>query len=169
LARGIEASVLPQASRLGMGVLTWSPLAFGLLTGKYRKDRKMDLTTGRPSLAPHRFDPALPVNAAKLEAVEQLAVLAEVIGCSLPHLAVAFAASHPAVTSVIIGPRTGEQLEDLLKGADLVLTDEVLDRIDAIVPPGTDAYDPASETRPNPWLLETARRRRPLIERAAAD
>ena len=168
LTRGIEASVLPTASRLGMGVLTWSPLAFGFLTGKYRKGREFDMTSGRPSIAPERFDPSLPVNAAKLEAVEQLALLAEEVGCSLPHLAIAFAATHPAVTSVIIGPRTGAQLEDLLKGADLVLEDAVLDRIDAIVPPGTDVYDPAAATRPNPWLNESARRRLPLGERAAA-
>jgi aryl-alcohol dehydrogenase-like predicted oxidoreductase len=168
LTRGIEASLLPVASRLGMGVLTWSPLAFGFLTGRYRKGKELDLTTGRAALAPERFDQSVPVNAAKLEAVEQLAVLAEEVGCPLPHLAIAFAAAHPAVTSVIIGPRTGEQLEDLLKGADLVLEDAVLDRIDAIVPPGTDVYDPASATRPNAWLSDPARRRRPLAERAAA-
>lgn len=168
LTRGIEASLLPQASRLGMGVLTWSPLAFGLLTGKYRKGKEFDSSSGRPSLAPERFDPSIPANAAKLEAAERLALLAEEVGCSLPHLAVAFAAAHPAVTSVIIGPRTGAQLEDLLKGADLVLEDSVLDRIDEIVPPGSDVYDPAAATRPNPWLSEPARRRRPISERAAA-
>jgi aryl-alcohol dehydrogenase-like predicted oxidoreductase len=168
LTRGIEASVLPEAIRLGLGVLTWSPLAFGFLSGKYRKGREMDLSTGRPTLNPQRFDPTLPATVAKLEAVEQLAVLAEEIGCSLPQLAVAFVAAHPAVTSVIIGPRTAEQLEGLLKGADLVLSDEVLDRIDEIVPPGTDLYDPTAATMPNPWLLESARRRRPLAERAAA-
>lgn len=168
LTRGIEASVLPLASRLGMGVLTWSPLAFGLLTGKYRKGHEVDRSTGRASIAPDRFDPSIPGNAAKLEVAEQLALLAEEVGCSLPHLAIAFAATHPAVTSVILGPRTLAQLEDLVKGADLVLEDAVLDRIDEIVPPGTDVYDPASATRPNPWLSRPALRRLPLAERAAA-
>lgn len=168
VARGVETSVLPQAHRLGMGVLTYSPLGFGLLTGKYRKGREIDLTSGRPALAPERFDPSLPQNAAKLDAVEQLALLAEEVGCSLPHLAVAFAASHAAVSSVIIGPRTSEQLADLLKGADLVLEDDVLDRIDGIVPPGTDLYDTTTVNRPNPWLSDPARRRLPRSERSAA-
>ncbi|MFE3068883.1 aldo/keto reductase [Streptomyces sp. NPDC059247] len=166
LARGVEASVLPVARRYGMGVLTWSPLASGFLTGTYRKGRPVDLGSGRPALTPHRFDPAAPGNAAKLDAVEEFVALADEIGCSLPGLALAFAAAHPAVTSVIIGPRTGEQLEGLLEGAPLVLTDEVLDRIDAIVPPGTNLYQPDGVWRP-PALTEPALRRRPLAERAA--
>ncbi|WP_329118203.1 aldo/keto reductase [Streptomyces sp. NBC_01353] len=166
LARGIEASVLPVAQRYGMGVLTWSPLASGFLTGKYRKDRPMDLTSGRPALHPHRFDPTIPGNAAKLDAVEQLVALAEDIGCSLPELAIAFAAAHPAVTSVIIGPRTGEQLEGLLKGASLVLDDQALDRIDEIVPPGTNLYQADGVWRP-PALTNATLRRRALGERAA--
>ncbi|MFD7321457.1 aldo/keto reductase [Streptomyces sp. NPDC059875] len=166
LARGIEASVLPVAQRYGMGVLTWAPLASGFLTGKYRKDRPIDLTSGRPALHPHRFDPTIPGNAAKLDAVEQLVALAEEIGCSLPELALAFAAAHPAVTSVIIGPRTREQLEGLVKGASLVLDDKVLDRIDEIVPPGTNLYRPDGVWRP-PFLVDATLRRRPLSERAA--
>ncbi|MEU9862036.1 aldo/keto reductase [Streptomyces sp. NPDC047971] len=167
LARGIEASVLPVAQRYGMGVLTWSPLASGFLTGKYRKDRPIDLTSGRPALHPHRFDPAIPGNAAKLDAVERLVALAEDIGCSLPELAIAFAAAHPAVTSVIIGPRTAEQLEGLLKGASLVLDDDALDRIDEIVPPGTNLYQPDGVWRPAA-LTDATLRRRPLSERPAA-
>ncbi|MEO3782831.1 aldo/keto reductase [Actinocorallia sp. B10E7] len=166
LARGIEASLLPACRRLGMGVLTWGPLASGFLTGRYRKGRPIDLSTGRPSLNPARFDPSLPVNAGKLDAVEELVALAESIGCSLPQLAVAFPAAHPAVTSVIIGPRTMDQLEDLLKGASLTLDDAVLDRIDEIVPPGTDLYRPDGAWLP-PDLKDAARRRRPLAERAA--
>ncbi|MEU5984803.1 aldo/keto reductase [Streptomyces sp. NPDC047434] len=166
LARGIEASVLPVAQRYGMGVLTWSPLASGFLTGRYRKGQPIDLTSGRAALTPHRFDPSLPVNAAKLDAVERLVALAEEIGCSLPELAVAFAAAHPAVTSVIIGPRTMEQLEDLLKGAPLVLDDDVLDRIDEIVPPGTDLYRPDGVWRPAA-VTDASLRRRPVGERAA--
>ncbi|MFE1229885.1 aldo/keto reductase [Streptomyces sp. NPDC058745] len=166
LARGIEASVLPVAQRYGMGVLTWSPLASGFLTGRYRKGQPIDLTSGRAALTPHRFDPSLPVNAAKLDAVERLVALAEEIGCSLPELAVAFAAAHPAVTSVIIGPRTMEQLEGLLKGAPLVLDDDVLDRIDEIVPPGTDLYRPDGVWRPAA-VTDASLRRRPVGERAA--
>ncbi|GHF92851.1 aldo/keto reductase [Streptomyces filamentosus] len=168
LARGVETAVLPVAQRYGMGVLTWAPLASGYLSGAYRKGRGVDLSRGRAALTPHRFDPALPENAAKLEAVEQLALLAEEIGCSLPELAVAFVAAHPAVTSVILGPRTMEQLDGLLKGAPLVLSDEVLDRIDAIVPPGTDLYRADGVWRP-PSLTEPALRRRALDDRAAAE
>ncbi|MFG2901553.1 aldo/keto reductase [Streptomyces zaomyceticus] len=168
LARGVETSVLPVAQRYGMGVLTWAPLASGFLSGRYRKGLPVDLTSGRPALTPHRFDPALPGNAAKLDAVEEFVVLADEIGCSLPELAVAFAAAHPAVTSVILGPRTMDQLEGLLKGAPVVLTDEVLDRIDAIVPPGTNLYRADGVWQP-PALTEPSLRRRPPEQRAAAD
>jgi aryl-alcohol dehydrogenase-like predicted oxidoreductase len=167
LARGIETSVLPVCRRYGMGVLTWSPLASGFLTGRYRKGRAVDLSSGRAALMPGRFDPAIPVNAAKLEIVEQLTELASDIGCSLPELAVAFAGAHPAVTSVITGPRTMEQLEALLKGASLTLDDAALDRIDEIVPPGTNVYQPDGAWRP-PSLTDTSLRRRPAAERAAA-
>ncbi|MFC8076624.1 aldo/keto reductase [Streptomyces sp. NPDC057307] len=167
LARGIETAVLPVCERYGMGVLTWSPLASGFLTGKYRKGGAIDLTTGRAALTPARFDPTLPVNIAKLEIVEQLAELAAGIGCSLPELSVAFTVAHPAVTSVIIGPRTMEQLDGLLKGAALTLDDETLDRIDEIVAPGTNVYHPDGVWKPLA-LTEPARRRRPAGDRAAA-
>ncbi len=167
LARGIEASVLPVCQRYGMGVLAWSPLASGFLSGRYRKGQPVDLSTGRPALNPERFDPAIPTNAAKLEAVEQLAELARDIGCSLPQLAVAFTVAHPAVTSAIIGPRTIEHLDGLLKGASLTLDDATLDRIDEIVPPGTNLYHPDGAWRP-PALSDATRRRRPLADRAAA-
>jgi aryl-alcohol dehydrogenase-like predicted oxidoreductase len=167
LARGIESSVLPACQRLGMGVLTWSPLAWGFLSGKYRAGHTVDLSAGRPALAPHRFDPALPANAAKYQAVERFAELAAGIGCSLPQLAVAFTMAHPAVTSVIIGPRTMQQLQDLLNGAALALDDQALDRLDEIVPPGTDLYRP-DDAWTAPALASPALRRRPPAERAAA-
>jgi aryl-alcohol dehydrogenase-like predicted oxidoreductase len=167
LARGVETSVLPVCQRYGMGVLTWSPLASGFLSGRYRKGQPIDLSSGRPALNPERFDPAVPGNAAKLEAVEQLTELAAGLGCSLPQLAVAFTVAHPAVTSVIIGPRTREQLEGLLKGAPLTLDDATLDRIDEVVPPGTNLYHPDGAWRP-PVLVAAARRRRSLADRAAA-
>jgi aryl-alcohol dehydrogenase-like predicted oxidoreductase len=167
LARGIETAVLPVCQRYGMGVLVWSPLAFGFLTGRYRRDRPVDLSTGRAALRPAQFDPAIAANVAKLDAVEQLVDLAHDVGCTLPQLAVAFTAAHPSVTSTILGPRTMEQLADLLAGAGLALDDEILDRIDEIVPPGTNLYDP-NALRPPRSLTDTVLRRRPLGTRAAA-
>ncbi|TDE49923.1 aldo/keto reductase [Nonomuraea mesophila] len=167
LARGIEGDVLPTAQRLGMGVLTYSPLGWGFLTGRYRKGQQADMSRGRAASAPERFDPSIPVNAAKLEVVEELVKLADELGCTLPALAVAFVASHPAITSVILGPRTMEQLDDLLKGSSLVLDDAVLDRIDELVPPGTNVYHPVGLWSPAP-LTDPALRRRPLADRAAS-
>ncbi|WP_128376708.1 aldo/keto reductase [Streptomyces cavernae] len=167
LARGVEKDVLPVTQRLGMGVLTWSPLGSGFLTGRYRKGRALDLSSGRPTLHPHRFDPSAPRTAAKLEAVEQLVAVAEEVGCSLPELAIAFPLAHPAVTSVIIGPRTMEQLRSTLKGTSVLLDDAVLDRIDEIVPPGTDVYPPDGVWAP-PSLTTPALRRRTAESRPAA-
>jgi aryl-alcohol dehydrogenase-like predicted oxidoreductase len=169
VTRGIERSLLPTAQRLNMGVLTWSPLASGFLSGKVRKDQPVDLATGRAALTPHRFDPSLPANASKFVAVERLVEVADGIGRTLPELALAFVTSHPAVTSVITGPRTMDQLDGLLKGADLTLDDDVLDRIDEIVPPGTDLHHYQSDGL---WeslaLTDPTKRRRPVSERAAA-
>ena len=159
-------SVLPTCQRYGMGVLTWSPLAFGFLTGRYQRDVAADLSTGRPTIRPNWFDPSAPETAAKLDIVEQLVTLADEVGCSLPELAVAFVVAHPAVTSVIVGPRTLEQLEASLKGASVQLDDDVLDRIDEIVAPGTNVYEP-NGAWPVP-ALRVDRRRRPIADRAAA-
>jgi aryl-alcohol dehydrogenase-like predicted oxidoreductase len=166
LARGIETSLLPLCQRLGMGVLTWSPLAWGFLSGRYNRLEEADLSGGRAALAPHRFDPALPANAAKYQATALLAEMADGLGCSLPQLAVAFPVAHPGVTSVILGPRTMDQLESLLAGASLALDDATLDRIDEIVPPGTDLYN-TNEAWTPPALADPALRRRPLAQRAA--
>ncbi|MGZ4503574.1 MAG: aldo/keto reductase [Nocardioidaceae bacterium] len=135
LVRGIEADVLPVAERYGMGVLPWSPLAGGWLSGRYRKGRELP-QSHRAQRVPARYDMSDPANQAKLDAVEQLAVLAEDAGMSLVHLALAFVLQHPAVTAPIIGPRTMEQLESQLGAPDVVLGRDVLDRIDEIVPPG---------------------------------
>ncbi|MEK8109466.1 aldo/keto reductase [Micromonospora sp. M12] len=129
------------------GVLVWSPLAFGFLSGRYRRDQPIDLSSGRAVLRPAQFDPAIAENAAKLDIVEQLVDLAASIGCTLPQLAIAFTVAHPAVTSAIIGPRTLPQLEDLLKGATLTLDDATLDRIDEIVPPGRTGTTPTRHSR----------------------
>ena len=165
LARGIEASVLPVCERYGMGVLTWSPLASGFLSGRVRRGQPVAQTMNRPSIQPDRFDLSRPENLVKLEAAERLGELAADIGCSLPDLAVAFTISHPAVTSAIIGPRTTEQLDSLLAGAGLTLDDDALDRIDEIVAPGTNLTTDGTWRSPalsEPWL-----RRRPAGDRAA--
>jgi aryl-alcohol dehydrogenase-like predicted oxidoreductase len=157
LVRGVEAEVLPTCLHYGMGVIPWSPLAGGWLSGKFRKGS--DTTSRRAERMPQRYDLSIPGNQAKLEAVEQLAQLAEQAGISLIHLALAFVIRHPAVTAAIVGPRTLEQLEGQLGAADVVLSDEILDRIDQIVPPGTDLNPGDAGWRP-PWLDDASARRR---------
>jgi aryl-alcohol dehydrogenase-like predicted oxidoreductase len=166
-ARGAEAAVLPTCARYGMGVITWSPLAGGWLTGRFRRDADIDMNSGRAQRLPRRFDPALPGNARKLELVEELIKVAADAGTSLTHLAVAFTAAHPAATATIIGPRTMDQLQDLLAGADVALDDEVLDRIDAIVPPGVTLNDADAGWQP-PALSDPSQRRRPASDRSAS-
>jgi aryl-alcohol dehydrogenase-like predicted oxidoreductase len=165
--RGIEAEVLPACQKYGMGVIPWSPLAAGWLTGRYRQDTGVDMTAGRAKRVPSRFDQALPGNQAKLAAVEELIKIAADAGCSLTHMAMAFVVGNPAVTSAIIGPRTMDQLTDLLAGASVTLEDDVLDQIDQIVPPGVN-LNPADGGFQPPVLADAAARRRPLARRAAA-
>ncbi|WP_445528110.1 aldo/keto reductase [Streptomyces cyslabdanicus] len=159
LNRSIEREVLPVCERYGMGTMVWSPLAGGLLTGRYRKDQQADTHRAAFGFRHLRDD-------RRLDAVEQLLPLADKAGIPLTHLAMAFAIAHPGVTSAIIGPRTMDHLDDLLAGAEISLTDDILDEIDAIVPPGTDvgtldmAYDPLA-------IQLAPLRRRPAIERSA--
>ena len=158
LSRGIEREVLPITQRYGMGTLVWGPLGQGLLTGRVRKGGQNDLR--RAGLFKHLND------ERRLEAVERLIPLADEAGLPLTHLAMAFAITHPGVTSALLGPHTMEQLDDLLAGVEVALSDETLDRIDEIVPPGADvgtldqAYVP-------PALQSKSLRRRPIGERAA--
>jgi aryl-alcohol dehydrogenase-like predicted oxidoreductase len=155
LARGIEADVLPAAQDLGMGVIPWSPLAGGWLTGRYRKGQDVPQTArGRA-----RQDLTEPDNAARLEAAEALALLAEEAGLSLIDMALAFVLQHPAVTAPIIGPRTMEQLESQLGAVDVTLTADVLDRIDEIVPPGVNVARADAGYVP-PALTDASLRRR---------
>jgi aryl-alcohol dehydrogenase-like predicted oxidoreductase len=140
LVRGIERDLLPVTQTYGMGVLPWSPLAGGWLSGRYRKGQDTPKTQ-RATRMPGRYDLSDPRNQAKLDAVEELALLAEEAGLSLVHLALAFAMQHPAVTAPIIGPRTMEHLESQLGAADVALSEDVLDRIDEIVPPGRNLSD----------------------------
>jgi aryl-alcohol dehydrogenase-like predicted oxidoreductase len=160
LVRGIEADVLPTCQAYGMGVIPWSPLAGGWLSGKYRKNGEVP-TSHRARRIPQRYDLSLPGNQAKLDAADALAGVAEEAGMSLIHLALGFVVSHPAVTSAIIGPRTMEQLKGQIDAGDVVLDAAVLDRIDEIVPPGTTLN--AGDRGYTPPALERAwERRRPV-------
>lgn len=135
LTRGVEADLLPVAEQHGMGVMPWSPLAGGWLTGRYRKGSDVP-TSRRAERMPARYDLSNPDNQRKLDAADAFAVLAEQSGMSLIHLALAFLLQHPAVTAPILGPRTMEHLESQLGAVDITLSTDVLDRIDEIVPPG---------------------------------
>jgi aryl-alcohol dehydrogenase-like predicted oxidoreductase len=157
LQRAVEAHVLPVTEQYGLGVLAWSPLASGWLSGAIRAGR--EITTSRSTFMPQRFDLAVPANKAKLDAVEQLATIAEEAGLTLIQLALGFVAAHPAVTAAIIGPRTIEHLHSQLAAADTVLSTEVLDAIDEVVAPGVDLAADEKFDAP-PALLDSAKRRR---------
>ncbi len=157
LVRGVESDVLPTAQRYGMGVIPWSPLAGGWLSGRYRKDTELP-SSRRAKMMPSRYDMSLPENQRKLEAADALAVLAQESGITLIEMALGFVIRHPAVTAAIIGPRTMEQLESQLTAADVNLTDEVLDRIDEIVAPGVNLSE-GDAGWSNPALEPQARRR----------
>jgi aryl-alcohol dehydrogenase-like predicted oxidoreductase len=157
LVRAVEAEVLPVCERYGMGVIPWSPLAGGWLSGRFRKGS--EVTSRRAERIPQRYDMSVPENQRKLDATEELAQLAEEAGLSLVHLALAFVLRHPAVTAPIVGPRTMEHLEGVLGAVDVELSDDVLDRIDEIVPPGRNV-NPVDGGWTPPWLDEPARRRR---------
>ena len=136
LVRGVERDVLPTCARYGIGVIPWSPLAGGWLTGRYRKGQEPPEST-RSDRLPWRYDMSRPENMRKLDAADALAAIAEDAGLPLIHLALAFVLRHPAVSSAIIGPRTMEHLESQLGATEAELEDALLDRIDEVVPPGT--------------------------------
>jgi aryl-alcohol dehydrogenase-like predicted oxidoreductase len=159
LARGIEADVLPTCERYGIGVIPWSPLAGGWLSGRYRKGTDSP-SSSRAERLPQRYDTELPENQRKLEAADALAVLAEQAGMTLIELALAFVIEHPAVTAAIVGPRTMEQLEGQLGAAEVKLSQDLLDRIDEIVPPG--ATINAADKGWQPPGLQARNRRRSL-------
>jgi aryl-alcohol dehydrogenase-like predicted oxidoreductase len=159
LNRGIEREILPSIERYGMGALVWGPLGQGLLTGRVRRNQDNDLR--RAGLVRHLSD------ERRVDVVEQLVPLAADAGLPMTHLAMAFTIAHPGVTSALLGARTKDQLDDLLAGLDVSLTDDVLDRIDEIVPPGTDVGSLDQAYQP-PALQVPSLRRRPLAARAAA-
>jgi aryl-alcohol dehydrogenase-like predicted oxidoreductase len=161
LARGIEADVLPTCQRYGMGVIPWSPLAGGWLSGRWRKGTD-SIESARASRLPQRYDLSVPENQRKLDAVEALAQLADEAGLSLIHLAIAFVLRHPAVTSAIIGPRTAEHLDSQIGSTDVELSGDVLDRIDEIVAPGTNFLRTDGGYLP-PAITDASQRRRPAL------
>jgi aryl-alcohol dehydrogenase-like predicted oxidoreductase len=152
LNRGIEREVLPTIQRFGMGTLVWGPLGQGLLTGRVRKNQGNDLR--RAGLVQHLHD------ERRLDAVEKLIPLAAEAGLPMTHLAMAFTMAHPGVTSALVGVRTMDHLDGLLTGLDVTLTDDILDRIDEIVPPGTDVGTLDQAYQP-PALENPGLRRRP--------
>jgi aryl-alcohol dehydrogenase-like predicted oxidoreductase len=164
LVRHIESDVLPVCDKWQMGVIVWSPLAGGWLAGKYRRgqdapqDSRAKRYAERGSPIARRYDPTAPDNERKLDLVEDLTNVADKAGVSLTHMALAFTLAHPAVTSAIIGPRTPEQLEDLMAGSDVRLEAETLDAIDELVPPGT-TLNEADRGWEAPWMAPAARRR----------
>lgn len=162
LNRGVERDVLPTCQRFGMGVSAWSPLAKGMLTGKYRKGQKT------PETLRAKYFPKLMSDERSLEVVEQLLPVAESAGLSLTHMALAFVVAHPSMVSAIIGPRTMDQFDDLLAGAGVKLDDATLDRIDEIVPPGVDVSPLEGSAYVPPAIKEVMLRRRPMNERAAS-
>jgi aryl-alcohol dehydrogenase-like predicted oxidoreductase len=154
LTRRPEASVFPVAQRYDLGVLTFSPLNSGWLSG-----RANQASSHRASTRPSHYDPSTPTGQAKAAAVAKLTALADEAGLPLPQLATAFVRAHPAVTSVLIGPRTQEQLDSLLPAAEIELSGDILDRIDEIVAPGTE-LDPADNYDATPPAIEHAALRR---------
>ncbi|ABW13983.1 aldo/keto reductase [Parafrankia sp. EAN1pec] len=158
LVRGIEADLLPVAQKYGLGVLPWSPLAGGFLSGRHTRDGG-EVTSTRMSRVPNRFDLSVPANQRKVEAAIAFADLAAEVGVTLIELALAFVLRHPAVTSAIIGPRTMEHLESQLTGGAVTLDEATLDRIDEIVPPGVNV-NPEDAGYVPPSLAQPALRRR---------
>ncbi len=157
LIRGIESDILPTTQRYGMGVIPWSPLAGGWLSGRYRKDQDVP-ESRRAQMLPDRYDMSDPANQRKLDAADALGKLADEAGITLIEMALAFVIRHPGVTAAIIGPRTMDHLESQLTAADVELSDDVLDKIDEIVPPGMNV-NPADTGWTNPAFEPAARRR----------
>jgi aryl-alcohol dehydrogenase-like predicted oxidoreductase len=162
LNRAIEREVLPTCQRYAMGVSAWSPLAKGMLTGKYRKGQR------QPETLRAKYFPKLMCDERSLDTVEQLLPVATASGLTLTHMALAFVVAHPGVTAAILGPRTMELFDDLIAAAQVKLDDATLDRIDEIVPPGTDIAPLEGSAYLPPAIKQIELRRRPLRERSAA-
>jgi aryl-alcohol dehydrogenase-like predicted oxidoreductase len=159
LIRRIEADVLPVCEQYGIGAIPWSPLAGGWLSGRYGKGGDSPGDSRRAQMLPSRYDMTIPANQAKLAAAQALGELADEAGITLIEMALGFVVNHPAVSAAIIGPRTMEQLESQLLALGAKLSADVLDRIDAIVPPGTNVNQNDTGWDP-PWLTDSSLRRR---------
>ena len=157
LNRGAETDVLPVTENHGLGVLVWSPLSSGWLSGAIRAGR--EITTHRSTAMPQRFDLDVPANRVKLDVIEQVANVAADAGLTMIQLALGFVTAHPGVTSAIIGPRTMDHLESQLAAADTVLSADVLDAIDKIVAPGVD-LSPEEKVDTRPSITDAWLRRR---------
>jgi aryl-alcohol dehydrogenase (NADP+) len=153
LVRGIEAGTLPVCRKHGIGTLVWSPLNGGWLTGKYRR--------GEPAPDGSRAANGNPFVRAdderKLERVEALAPLAAAAGLSLSQMSLAWPLAHPGVSAVLLGPRTSDQLAELLHADGIVLAPDLLDAIDAVVAPGANV-DPRNAGWVSPGLHRDQRR-----------
>jgi aryl-alcohol dehydrogenase-like predicted oxidoreductase len=158
IARGVETDVFPVCQRYGVGALCWSPLAGGWLSGRYRKGSPSP-RSARIAVLPQSYDPDLPANQRKLEAADALALLAESAGMTLIQLALGFVLEHPAVTAAIVGPRTLDHLDTYLGAVDVRVAADVLDRIDEIVPPGTNV-NPDDPGWTPPEISDASLRRR---------
>jgi aryl-alcohol dehydrogenase-like predicted oxidoreductase len=162
LIRAAERDVLPACERYGMGVIPWSPLAGGWLSGRYSKGGDSPGDSRRARMLPSRYDMSIPGNQAKLDAAEKLGAIADDAGMSLIEMSLAFVTSHPAVSAAIIGPRTREHLDSQLPALERpVLPGELLDRIDEVVTPGTNVNQADTGWDP-PWLTDSSARRRPI-------
>jgi aryl-alcohol dehydrogenase-like predicted oxidoreductase len=161
--RGIENGVLPTCEKYGMGVIPWSPLNGGFLTGRYRPGEEPP-AEGRAARQPERFNPEHGSVRRKLDLIPELEKVAADAGLSLPQLAIGFTLAHPAISSAIIGPRTMEQLDGLIGAGDVTLDDATLDRVDELVPPGTNV-NAADAGWQAPAVAQAWRRRRPLGSR----
>jgi aryl-alcohol dehydrogenase-like predicted oxidoreductase len=159
LIRRVEADVLPVCEQYGIGVIPWSPLAGGWLSGRYRRGGDSPGDSRRAQMIPSRYDMSIPGNQAKLEAAYALGDLAEESGMPLIEMALAFVTNHPAVTAAIIGPRTAEQLDSQLPALERTLSADVLDRIDEIVAPGVNVNAADTGWDP-PYLTDSSLRRR---------
>ncbi|RMB87035.1 aldo/keto reductase [Streptomyces shenzhenensis] len=154
--RCVEADIFPVAQKYRIGILIWSPLANGWLAGAVKRGHA---DTHRSKLG-GGFDLSTPESQRKLDVVDSLQEIADELGISLAELSLAFVKSHPAVTTVLVGPRTEHHLQQNLRSADLTLDDSVLDRIDQLVAPGTDIAPADRFPVVPPQITETRLRRR---------
>ncbi|CAD7714028.1 1-deoxyxylulose-5-phosphate synthase YajO [Xanthomonas hydrangeae] len=131
--RSVEHELLPMARALGLGVLPWSPLGGGILTGKYSRtalsdDNAAEVSTSRKGVIASTGH----LNARSLEIADVVGTIADELGASRSQVALAWTLRHPAVVSPVMGARTLQQAEDNFGALEIVLSDEQLARLDQI-------------------------------------